>query len=347
MEARKRNYNYFVGTDISKRKLDHAVVHEGKVLFHKVTANTPNGVMELIEDLLDIPGFRMNRAMFCMEQTGIYCNYLLSTLSSHQAAVILESAAKIRNSLGIVRNKNDKIDAIRIAHYASQNRDKLGLWMPKRQVLQYLAHVTSLRRRLVGLQTAIKKPIKEQRQFFKQSDHRRLSSLCNTTVEAVKHDIEVIDATIHTAIEKDEHLSHLMHIITSIPGIGPLTGLQILICTNEFKDIHDPKKFACYAGVAPFINESGKYRGKAKVSHIANKRMKALLHLSAMCSIRYIPEIKAYFERRTKVDGKPKMSVVNAIRYKIILRVFACVSQDRCYESVYDRNVRPSVGQPC
>jgi len=335
--TRKKKYSYFIGTDISKDKLDHAVVYEGKVLFHKVTLNTPNGIMDILEDLLEIPGFRMPKALFCMEQTGIYGNYLLNTLSSHRANVVLETPIKIRNSLGIVRSKNDKIDAIRIANYAYQNRGKLQLWTPKRPILQQLSDMAALRNRLVNVQTALYRPIKEQSQFFKQRDHQRLSNLCTTTVEAIRHDIEAIDSIMQTTIAKDEHLSHLIHLVTSVPGIGPLTGLQIVICTNEFKDIRDPKKFACYAGIAPFVMESGKYKGKARVSNFANKRMKSLLHLCALVAIRCVPEIKAYFERRTKVDGKNKMSVINAVRYKIILRVFACVNQDRCYEKTYQR----------
>lgn len=337
---RKRNYHYFIGTDISKNKLDHAVVYDRKVLFHKMTPNTTNGVMDLIEELLEIPGFRMNRALFCMEHTGIYGNCLLDTLSSHRASVVLETPVKIRNSLGIVRNKNDKIDAIRIANYAYENRDKLQLWTPKRPVLEQLARISALRSRLVNVQTALKIPLKEQGEFFKQKDYQRLSNLCDNTMEAISHDIGAIDSTMQATIAKDERLSHLMHLVTSVPGIGPLTGLQIVICTNEFKDINNPKKFACYAGVAPFVVESGKHKGKARVSIIANKRMKSLLHLSALVCIRHVPEIKAYFERRTKVDGKHKMSVVNAIRYKIILRAFACVNQDRCYEKTYQRRLR-------
>ena len=339
METRKRNYHYFIGTDISKNKLDHALLCEGKILFHQVTPNTPNGIQELFDLLLDIPGFRMNRALFCMEHTGIYGHYLIHTLYSHRAHAVVEPGSKIRNSLGIVRNKNDKIDAIRIANYAFHNRDHLQLWAPRRPVLEQLALVASLRRRLVNVRTALKRPIKEQGLFFKQKDHQRLTQLCAPTLDAIKQDIEAIDRQMRTQVEKDERLQHLMALITSVPSVGLLTGLQILICTNEFKSIRNPKKFACYAGVAPFINESGKYKGKAKLSNIANKRMKALLHLSAMCAIRNIPDIKAYFERRTQTDGKPRMSVVNAIRYKLILRIFACVNQDRPYEKTYQRSL--------
>jgi hypothetical protein len=46
------------------------------------------------------------------------------------------------------------------------------------------------------------------------------------------------------------------------------------------------------------------------------------------------PEIKAYYKRRVEVDKKNKMSTMNAIKFKLICRVFACVRGD----SLYDRN---------
>jgi transposase len=334
---RIKKYSYFIGTDVSKDKLDHAVVHDGAVLFHKVTVNTPNGVIALVDDLLELPGFRMSKAVFCMEHTGIYCNYMLTTLHRHRANVVIETPSKIRNSLGTVRSKNDKIDSIRIAFYAYQNKEKLQLWIPKRPIVQQLANLIALRHRLVGTQTALKVPIKEQRTFLKDVDFKPMLALCTNSTEAIANDIAIIEQTIKTKIEDDPTLSRLMELITSVPGVGLLIGLNILIYTNEFKDINEPKKFACYAGVAPFIVESGKYKGKAKVSFFANKRMKALLHLSAMTAKRVVPEIKDYFERRTMIDGKHKMSVINAIRYKIILRVFACVNQNRIYEKDYKR----------
>jgi len=62
----------------------------------------------------------------------------------------------------------------------------------------------------------------------------------------------------------DEQGKHLYHIISSVSGIGPVTALQIIISTNEFQDISDPKKLAFYAGVALFEKESGNVIRKAR-----------------------------------------------------------------------------------
>ncbi len=114
---------------------------------------------------------------------------------------------------------------------------------------------------------------------------------------------------------------------------------MILITTNEFKAIRDPKKFACYAGVVPFVNESGLFKGKGRVSHIANKKLKMLLHLGALNAINSNQQMKAYYERKVNQEQKNKMSTINAVRNKLILAVFACVNQNRMYEKNYSRIV--------
>ena len=75
-----------------------------------------------------------------------------------------------------------------------------------------------------------------------------------------------------TAAADRPQLKELFDIVDSVKGIGPVIATEVLITINEFKDISDPKKYACYSGFAPFEHSSGKYKGKSKVSNKANKK---------------------------------------------------------------------------
>ncbi|RYF13413.1 MAG: IS110 family transposase [Flavobacteriales bacterium] len=131
-----------------------------------------------------------------------------------------------------------------------------------------------------------------------------------------------------------------MKLITSVPGVGPVTGLQIIVSTNEFKSISDSRKLACYSGVAPFEHMSGSsVKRVTRVSNMSNKRLKTLLHTCALSAKRYVPELKGYYDRKVG-EGKHKMSVINAIRFKIIGRIFACINNDRLYQMDYDPFVK-------
>ena len=90
---------------------------------------------------------------------------------------------------------------------------------------------------------------------------------------------------------------------------------------------------ACYAGVVPFENQSGtSLLKKPRVSFLADKESKSLLHMGAMSAIRLDNDLRSYYRRKVK-EGKNKMSVLNAVRNKIIHRVFAVVKNQVPYEN--------------
>jgi transposase len=331
-----KRYKFFIGVDVSKLTLDVAAFHADCMLFHKTISNDFDEIKQVIEELKLINGFKISNSVFGMEQTGIYSNRLLRTLQKIKANIVNEDSQKIRSSLGNLRGKNDKMDSIRIATYLFKSREKLKLWEGKRLIVQELASLTALRNRLANTLRALKMPLKEDKLFINGKHSIQNDKLCSSTLEAIKADIEKLDAKIIDVWKSDEKIRHLMEIITSIPCIGEMTALQIIITTNEFETIKSPKQFACYAGVAPFPYQSGtSLLGRSRVSHVANKKVKSLLHTCAVLSNRFVPEIKEYYERKTTIDGKNKMLVMNAIRSKLILRVFACVKQDRPYQKEY------------
>lgn len=332
---RTKKYTYFIGIDISKNELDYAIIHEKKLLFHRECENKPDAILAFVKELKTLPRFTITKALFCMEDTGIYGNHLFNSLRKLKANIVVENAYHLKHSSGITRGKDDKLDSIRIAQYAEKNNSELKLRTPSRPVVDQLTHLFTIRNRLLGLSMMLLNPLKEQKGFVKKQLQNIGEKTCKRSEDAVKSDLADVNLAIVQLIDADENLRKLKTLITSVPNVGPVTAIAIIICTGEFKDIKDPKKFACYAGVAPFKNESGKMRRKSKISHIANRKMKTLLHNCAIAALRWDKELKAYYERKTIKEGKAKMSVINAIRNKLILRVFACVNQDRCYVKDY------------
>jgi transposase len=336
VSVKPKKFTYFIGIDVSRNKLDYAVIADKKLLFHKETKNQIDDISLFVNELKLLPKFTISKSVFCMEHTGIYCNHVLSTLKKLKANIVLENGLKIKNSSGLIRGKYDKIDSIRIAQYASKNRDELKIWASKRPIVQKLTNLYTVRNRLLGVQVALKTPIKEQTGFSRKTIQKDSVQSCERSLKAVNLDLLNINLSIDKLIESDDHLNKLKEIITSVPYIGPVTATQIIISTNEFKDITNPKKFACYCGIAPFKKESGTMNGRAKVSHIANKKVKSLLHICAMAAISHKGELQDYFKRKT-LEGKDKMAVLNAVRYKLVLRIFACLNQSRNFERDFRR----------
>jgi len=326
-------YSYFIGIDISKDTLEFCLLKENKILLSKCSQNTIKGIQAFIKEAKAFPGFNFMDVLFCMEHTGIYNNHLIKFLLEKKCNIWLERGAQIKYSLGVQRGKNDKIDAERIAIYAYKNRESVKLWTPPRAIIQQLRSLTSLRSRLLKCLSQLSVPLKESKNFGLGKKQIKLEeTLCKTSISSLKKDLEKVNKQLHAIIVQDSELNRLFNIITSVDAIGVVTAVEIIITTNEFKGIKEAKKYACYSGVAPFEHSSGSsVRGKNRVSHMANKHIKQLLHLCALTAIQKPGEIQEYYLRKVK-EGKNKMLIINAIRNKLILRVFSCVKDNRFYE---------------
>ena len=101
----------------------------------------------------------------------------------------------------------------------------------------------------------------------------------------------------------------------------------------SLKTFREGKAYACYSGVVPFDHSSGSSVGSRSRDR-ANKGSKTIFHLAAICAIRMAGYLKAYYQRKV-AEGKYKMSVMSSMRNKLILRVFACVRDNRVYQKNY------------
>ena len=326
---------YFLGIDVSKKMLDSALTIDGKNYHQDQAENTSKAIQIFFTEMMKMFGIRFSQLVVCMEHTGIYCLPLLEFLTKNNIKICLESALKIKKSQGLTRGKSDKIDAMRIAHYAYKNREELHLWEPEREVVQRLKALMVTRDRLVKIRTQLAVPIKECEKFIAKSIRQEVMKSCKGTLKALDLDISKIEKAIQDLVKKDTQLAKQVKLATSVPGIGLITAANIIIAPGEFVKISDAKKFACYTGVAPFPHRSGTtIRGKTRVSSLANMNIKKLLHLAAMSAIGHSEELKAFYNRKVET-GKNKMSVLNAVRNKLISRVFACVKNNRMYQKSY------------
>ena len=116
----------------------------------------------------------------------------------------------------------------------------------------------------------------------------------------------------HQIIKDDPELKALYRLTTSVVGVGKVTAIQLLVATDGFTKFDTAKKLASYCGVVPFENSSGKFKGRARVSKMANKTLKTALHMCALSAMKVEGEMKEYYLRKV-TEGKNKMSVINAL----------------------------------
>jgi transposase len=330
-------YTHFIGIDISKATLDIAYLHRSKpdTILHFKISNDERGLLQLQQRLIDQPEFSLSQAVFCMEHTGIYNFSLLQFLDEWSASIWLENATQIKRSLGLLRGKNDKIYAIRIAQYSLKFEERIRLWKPAREQVDKMRQLMALRSRLIESKKRLTVPVEEFKQVGNEVMAKTLYKAIRKSIKALDDDLVGVEQQIQKLIDDDDHLRHLFQLATSVVGIGFVTAVNLIVHTNEFKVLTDPRKLACYCGVVPFDHSSGSsLRAKPRVSHMANKKLKTNLHMGAMVSIKLDPGLKNYYDRKVE-EGKNKMSVLNAIRNKLISRVLAVVKRGTPYQKNY------------
>ena len=324
-----KQYTHFFGVDISKKTIDVTLV-KGSELTHRQFSNDTQGMDELMQWLTEL-NLSYESALFCMEATGLYCFGLTQFLASNSIDTWIEHAAQIKKANALDRGKNDKVDSRRIALYATKNLDRLRLWKPMSSTLEKIKHLASLRERLVETKKKLTTPIKEFEEVGNVSMARLLTKTIRKSLTAIDKDLKNIEASIIHIVDEDENLKELYKLITSVVGIGFVTAINLMVYTNGFTVLKDTRKLACYCGVAPFEYSSGSsVRGKTKVHYMANKKLKCNLHMASLSAVKLDADLKAYYERKV-AEGKNKMSVLNAVKNKLLARVVAVVNKGEQY----------------
>ncbi|WP_373522182.1 IS110 family transposase [Aquiflexum sp.] len=325
-------FNLFIGIDVSKSTLDVYLLPIG---CHKVFSNDEQGFIAMIEWIMDKAGkLPHSELLFGFEHTGLYSENLILFLDSKDFSFAVIPGLELKRSLGIRRGKSDKADSRDIAEYVYEKREKIKLYKLPSETLEKLKKLSSLRERMVKERAAYKTRLGEYRSQFSDDGFEVYIQSQQEIIKCFDVQIERVEKHIEKLIIEDTELSRQYKLINSIKGVGPQTAIVMIILTKGFSSFENWRKFASYAGIAPFPNQSGTFNGRTKTSKLANKRIKSLLTMCAGSAIQHNPEMKQYYENRIQ-KGKNSMSTLNIIRNKLLARVFAVITRDTPYVDIY------------
>ena len=316
-----------IGIDVSKASLDICVCLD-QTEEHFTIENKVSGIKKFFSK------FKLqNEVLVAMENTGRYNWSLYEVLAESCFKIYVIPPLHLKRSLGLARGKNDVVDARRIAWFTNKHYEELRLWNAPRKELKQLKVLLTERNQRVKIKRQLRCNQKDYALMKSiELDQALMGSNLNL-IKFVDEQIDHIEAQIEALIKSDEQLNKLAMLIRSVPGVGKILCWMMLAKTNEFNDVVSPRKMACYAGVAPFEHQSGtSVRRRPRVSVFADKALKSALHLGAMSAIRLNNDLGTYYKRKVE-EGKNKMSVLNAVRNKIIHRIYAVVKNQKVYQN--------------
>jgi transposase len=325
-------YTWVLGIDVSKESIDACLIRtsDGQLMESKFHNNL-SGFRHLKRWCKEQQCECDSSTLCCMEHTGLYTRLLVHYLLSRDVHVWLESSLQIKRSQGLVRGKSDKIDAQRIARYAHLFQDKARIMQLGVLTLEKLKDLQSNRKRLMKALQSLRTSVQELK-LFDPSIGKVLDQTNKEAIRGLEKSLDKVDEQILTFIEEDRELKQKYDLMLTVKGVGKVLAAMLLVYTHGFHRLNDGRKLACYSGVAPFAYESGtSIRGKTGVSKFANNDLKQVLHMAAISSVQHNSELHQYYKRKVE-EGKNKMSVVNAVRNKLLHRIVAVINRGTPYE---------------
>lgn len=321
-----------IGIDVSKSTID-VCIHTNQ-LFSEFK-NSIKGFDEMLLWIHKKNNISTNDILFVFENTGMYSDALSSFLAKKELSFFMASGLDIKRSVGIARGKDDQVDAKRIALYGYRLKEELKpTKLPETDVLR-LKNLFSLRTKLTKQRAGFKASLKEQKAIYSRKEFKLQFEIQEQMIRDLTVQIDKINSEMKYIIDQNASLKNTYELITSIKGIGLQTAVIIIAYTDNFNRFENWRKFASYCGIAPFPYQSGtSIKGKTKVSHLANKKLKSIINMCAISAIQHNPEMKRYYQKRVS-EGKNKMSTINIIRNKLIARVFAVVKRQTPYVDTF------------
>ena len=304
------NAEVFVGIDVSKARLDVAVLPNEKTWS---TTNDDEGISELVAKLQE-----QAPSLILLEATGGLERRLLAKLAGAALPAMAINPRNIRDfakSLGKLA-KTDRIDAIILARFAQAVRPPLRP-IADQQTQELQAQLTR-RRQLVEMIVA------EKNRLF-ATDTNKVRKLIKAHIEYLQKQLSINEYDLDQTIKQTPIWLEKVDLLESTPAVGRATASTLVALLPELGTL-GRKQIAALVGVAPFNRDSGTLRGRRTIWG-GRASVRAVLYMAALVGARHNPVIRALY-RRLKAAGKPsKVALVACMRK--LLTILNAILRDR------------------
>jgi transposase len=299
----------YVGIDVSKDRLDVAVLAESK---EQQVANTSQGIAQLVAWMQEL-----EPELIVVEATGGYQRSLVDALFHAGLPVAVVNPVRVRQfarACGLLA-KTDKLDAQVLAVFGQRVQPKL--YTGKSEAEKQLGALLVRRKQVEEMLKA------------EQNRLRTISPSLRNSVEQVivclREQKKCLDEQIQLFLQEQPAWQEQTEILGSAPGVGMVTTATLLAELPELGQM-DRKKIAALVGVAPMNYDSGKKRGYRKTKG-GRTNVRSVLYMSTLVATRYNPLIRAQYQHLLK-RGKEKKVALTACMRKF-LSILNAMLRDR------------------
>ena len=315
-----------VGIDVSKRKLDIALLTNSKIK-SKVFDNTVTGHRELVQWLLE-RGAEQQCTHICMEATGPYSEAVAIALVESGWCISVVNPARIKGFAQgeLARNKTDRADASLLARFCTAMHPSLWTppsaewrelrgWVDRLQALKDMHQQESnrLEAHTTTGQTSLIKSVQTHLDWLTQQ------------IGALEHDID-------DHINRHPELKHDAELLHSIPGIGSSTVAKVLAYAGDVRRFANAKALAAFIGVTPRQRLSGSsVKGRTMMSRTGHANLRRALYMPGLVARRHNPVLRAFGDRLSTTGLAPK-AVVGAVMRKLAHLIYGVIKSGQPFD---------------
>jgi transposase len=290
------------GIDTSKAKLDVAV-HGRPGSF--TVANSPAGWTALAARLAEIGVQRVG-----IEATGGYERGVTRYLQQQGFTVVLLQPLQVKAfaMLRLQRAKSDPIDAGLVAActFLLDAQNKLPP-DPRFDVLtDRLTFIEQTEEDIARLKTRLEHIADTRLLRMAAADIKRLEQ---------RRSLELKRLTAELRTQTD--LGRRFELVLSVPGIGERTALALVLRLPELGQV-SREQAASLAGLAPFVQQSGKRRGETHIGGGRGRLRRSLYAAALPASFRWNPALRAFYARLVARGHCHKSALVACARKLLV-----------------------------
>lgn len=314
----------WVGIDVSKLCLDVAVRPSGQTSSFE---NSDAGVAALVAYLCPLAP-----SLVVLEATGKFQSLAVAAMAKAGLAVAVVNPRQVRDfarSLNLLA-KTDRLDALVLARFAEVVNPPVRPLVDEQT--QELDELLTRRQQLVEMLTQEQNRYKQAKGRAKQDIHEHILWL--------KERLKQLGKDLDGWVRKSPLWREKETLLRSVPGVGPVMTWTLLAALPELGTLNS-KQIAALVGVAPFANESGRWRGKRSIWG-GRASVRTVLYMSALAARRHNPLLRTFYERLISKGKKPKVALVACMR-KLLVWLNAMVKSGRHWQEHQEQETQVSV----
>lgn len=325
-----------VGIDISKDKFDACyafIDQEQEVTFKssKEFENNNKGFNQLISwvtkhQIKEVP------LWYNMEATGVYYEelcYYLDNIKKNVSVILPSQGKQYAKSLD-TKSKTDKLDAKALARMGLER--KLEKWEQPSPLMKELKGLTRERTALVREKSSLKNQLHAKNHSYKPS--KDFIKRIGQRTKMLGKQIKEIEKNIKTVVKSEPELFSKVTKIEKIKGLRLITIITVIAETNGFSQIKNISQLVSYSGLDVVLKESGKYKGKTKISKKGNSHIRSALYLPAISAGNSNKNLKIYYQRISERKTKKKMAIIAVMR-KLLVLIYVLWKNNADYNENY------------